>query len=210
VATSPKNAPNPFCPVSTCKTKRPHTDNPIVAGIMREFSQPERLTHWSYVAMLDISNSIIADIQANRVFGWHTRLRQVEEIYIRALYALFLATDDELPHIFSGAMPNGITPLYQEVNRLVFEGRGEWEVKKPGGLFGEFTPLQMLHSSGHASFAAILTAISFRGNPETHIYTERYIKHLGDHCRDLRYMHGMFKAGKSKEDVLNGVKSMNQ
>jgi hypothetical protein len=203
-------APNPFCPVLGCKTKKPHTDDPIVAAMMHEFSQPERLTYWSLAAMVDLRNSIIADMEANRVFGWQTRLRQVEEIYIRALYALFVATDDELPHIFSGAPPNSVTELYRKVNPLVFEGRGEWEVKKPGQSIGEFTPLEMLHSSGHASFGAILTAIGFIRNPEIASNTEGYIKHLDAYCTRLDYMHNMFKAGKSKDDVLGGVMALHK
>jgi hypothetical protein len=203
-------APNPFCPVVGCKTKTPHLNDPLGAGMMREFSQPERLAQWSLVAMLDLRLSIIADIEANRVFAWQTRLRQVEEIYIRALYALFVASDDELPHIFSGALPNSVTVLYRKVNALVFEGRGDWEVKKPGESVGEFTSLEMLHSSGHASFGAILTAISFIRNPETALNTQGYVKHLGTYCGRLDYMHNMFKAGKTKEDVLGGMIAMHR
>jgi hypothetical protein len=202
--------PNPFCPVPGCKTTKPHTDDPIVAEMMHEFSQPEKLAHWSLGAIVDLRDSIIADMQANRVFAWQTRLRQVEEIYIRALYALFVAKDDELPHIFSGAVPNSVTELYRKVNPLVFEGRGEWEVKKPGESFGEFTALEMLHSSGHASFGAILTAISFIRNPDTSPRTEGYVKHMETYCGRLNYMHNMFKGGKSKEDVLGGMISMHR
>jgi hypothetical protein len=178
--------------------------------MMREFSQLERLTQWSLAAMVDLRNSIIADMEASRVFAWQTRLRQVEEIYIRALYVLFVASDDELPHVFSGEWPNSITVLYRKVNALVFEGRGEWEVKKPGESFGEFTPLEMLHSSGHASFAAILTAISFIRNSEIAPSPEGYIKHLETYCARLDYMHNMFKAGRSKEDVLGGMIAMHR
>jgi hypothetical protein len=138
-------APNPYCPVPGRKTKKPHTDDPTVAGMMREFSQPERLTQWSLEALVDLRDSIIEDIKANRVFAWQTRLRQVGEIYIRALYVLFVASDDGLPHLFSGAIPNSITVLYRKVNALVFEGRGEWEVKKPGESYGG------VHAVGNAS-----------------------------------------------------------
>jgi hypothetical protein len=203
-------APNPFCPVAGCKTKAPHIDDPIVAGMMREFSQPERLTQWSLAAMVDLRESIIADIQANRAFAWQTRLRQVEEIYIRALYVLFVAKDDELPHIFSGATPNSVTELYRKVNPLVFEGRGEWEIRKPGESFLQFTPLEILHSSGHASFGAILTAISFIRSPETALNVEGYVKHLDTYCVRLDYMHNMFKADKSKGDVLGGMIAMHR
>jgi hypothetical protein len=96
------------------------------------------------------------------------------------------------------------------VNPLVFEGRGEWETKKPGESFGEFTPLEMLHSSGHASFGAILTTISFIRNPEIAPSTEGYVKHLTTYCGRLEYMHNMFKAGKSKDDVLSGMIAMHK
>jgi hypothetical protein len=203
-------APNPFCPVPDCKTKKPHTDDLVVAGMMREFSQPERLTQWSLAAMVDLRDSIIADMEANRVFAWQTRMRQVEEIYIRALYVLFVASDGERPHIFSGATPNSVTVLYRKVNSLVFEGRGDWEILKLGESHGQFTTLEMLHSSGHASFGAILTAISFHRNPEVCQQNEGYIQHLETYCSRLDYMHNMFKAGKSKADVLGSMIAMHR
>jgi hypothetical protein len=205
-----KTKANPFCPVPGCKTTKPHVEDPIVAGMLHEFSQPERLTQWSLAAMVDLRNSVIADIEANRVFAWQTRLRQVEEIYIRALYVLFVATDDELPHIFSGAMPNSVTALYRRVNALVFEGRGEWETKKAGQSSGQFTPLDVLHSSGHASFSAILTAIAFIRNPDTAPNIDGYVKHLATYCDRLDYMHSRFKSGTSKADVLDGMIAMHR
>jgi hypothetical protein len=69
----------------------------------------------------------------------------------------------------------------------------------------------MLHSSGHASFGAILTAISFIRNPETALNTEGYSKHLDTYCTRLDYMHNMFKSGKrSKADVLGGMIAMHR
>jgi hypothetical protein len=39
-----------------------------------------------------------ADLAADRRFGLLTRSRQQEELYIRALYAMFIATPDEVTH----------------------------------------------------------------------------------------------------------------
>ncbi|WP_433965978.1 hypothetical protein [Tunturiibacter gelidiferens] len=202
--------PNPLCPVLGCDTDKPHTDDPVVLAMLQVFSQPKDLAYWSLAAMVDLRNSMIADMDANRLFAWQTRLRQVEEIYIRALYVLFIAESTELPHIISGELPNSIVRLYREVNSLVFEGRGNWETPQQGEAVGQYTPLQFLHSSAHASYSAMHTAILFARYPEETQNNDGYLKHLDTYCDRLHYMHEMFKAGKSKEDVLGGMISMHR
>jgi len=39
---------------------------------------------------------------------------------------------------------------------------------------------------------------------------ERYDEHLRKYCAYLKYMEGMFKAGKSKQDVLAGVRNLHK
>jgi hypothetical protein len=205
-----KSKPNPFCPVVGCKATAPHVDDPTVSGLMRVFSPPASLARWSWAAMLDLRNSIIEDIQGGRPFAWQTRLRQVEEIYFRALYCIFFATPEELPHIFSGAMPNSVTPMYRKVNEVILEGRGQWEVPQAGKTSGQFTPLDILHSAAHASYAAIFTAISLANAPESQVNTDGYIKHLNMYCDRLEYMHKMFAAGRDKQVVLDAFISIHK
>ncbi len=69
-----------------------------------------------------------ADLAAGRNFALLTRSRQPEELYIRALYALFIASPEELAHIMSDETPNSFSLMYRAVNGLVFEGRGILEV----------------------------------------------------------------------------------
>jgi len=108
------------CPVSGCQTTKPHADDPIVKGLILAFALPEKMTLWARTAMAELSESICRDLMAKKVFAWHSRLRQPEELYIRTLYALFIATEKELHHILSGDTPNGLSRLYEELTRLFF------------------------------------------------------------------------------------------
>jgi len=51
------------------------------------------------------------------------------------------------------------------------------------------------------------TCIGIARNPEylAPDFPEKYFKHLTTYCKYLDYMHGMFKAGKEKKDVLGGI-----
>lgn len=196
---------NPHCPVSGCRTTKPHADDPMVKGLILAFAPPEQMTLWVRTAMAELSESICRDLMAKKVFAWHSRLRQPEELYIRTLYTLFIASEAELHHILSGDMPNGLSRLYEGVNRLVFEGRGLLQVSLPGLSFGTFKPMDTLNDGAHASFRAFLTCIGFARNPQNLPSPDKYCEHLAMYCRYLDYMHGMFKAGRQKADVLAGL-----
>jgi hypothetical protein len=205
-----KSKPNQHCPVVGCTTTAPHTDDSVVDGLMKVFSPPTSLAYWSLAAMTDLRSSITADIRAERHFAWQTRLRQVEEIYFKALYCLFIATAEELPHIFSGAMPNSVMPMYRKVNALILKGRGQWETPQPGQSSGQFTPVNILHSSAHASYVAMFTAISYARSPDSSLKLDGFIQHLDTYCGRLEYMHSMFKAGRDKQIVLDAMISMHR
>jgi hypothetical protein len=207
---SKKEQPNLHCPVAGCRTKQPHLDDPIVQGLMREFAPAEKMTRWTLAAMLELRDSICRDLRENKLFAFHTRIRQPEEIYIRTLYTLFVATEPELPHILSGATPNGMAGLYREVNRVVFEGRGLLLEKRAGRQGGTFAPIDTLHDGAHASYRSFLTCIGWSLSPQDVPKPEVYCKHLDTYCGYLNYMNGMFKAGKEKEHVLVGVKRMHR
>jgi hypothetical protein len=203
---------NPHCPVPGCKTEKPHASDPIVEGLIYEFAPSEKLTFWVLGGMAELRESICRDLADRRIFAWHTRLRQPEELYIRTLYALFIAGEKELHHILSGDPPNGLSGLYSKVNALVFEGRGLLQVSQPGLNYGASTAMETLNDGAHVSFPAFMTCIGLVKNPQ-HLpadFPDKYFKHLTTYCKYLDYMHGMFKAGKKKEDVLSGVISLHK
>ncbi len=98
---------NPHCPVPGCRTKQSHDADPIVKAIILQFAAPEKMTAAVLNAMANLAVSICRDYTEQNFFAWNTRLRQPEELYIRTLYALFIATKEELPHILSGEQRAG-------------------------------------------------------------------------------------------------------
>jgi len=163
------------------------------------------MTSWALAAMVDLAYSIGRDLTEKRLFAWFSRLRQPEELYIRTLYTLFIAAKDEIPHIFSGEWPNGLTRYYKKVNEIVFEGRGMLDVSQPGLNSGTFKAIDILHIGAHASFPAMMTCLGFALHPEYLPPSEKYLKHLDTYLKYLDYMHDMFKAGREKRDVLSGL-----
>jgi hypothetical protein len=206
----PVQKKNPHCPVAGCKTAKPHADDPIVRGMIAAFAPPEQMTFWVLAAMSELGQSITRDFLEKKYFAWHARLRQPEEMYVRALYAIFIANEKELHHIFSGDMPNGFSAYYRHVNELVFEGRGLLLTNQLGLTYGTFKPMETLHDGAHVSFRAFMTCIGFKNNPENLPSPEAYSKHLVTYCKYLDYMHGMFKAGKEKKHVLEGIKNLHR
>jgi hypothetical protein len=203
---------NPHCAVPGCKTKQPHQDDHIMKGLIAEFGPPDKLTYWVLGAMTELRESITRDLMEKRIFAWHTRLRQPEELYIRALYVLFIATEKEKHHILSGETPNGLSSLYAKVNEVVFDGQGLLQTEQAGLKYGSFTPMETLHDGAHVSFRAFLTVIGTVKNPEYlgSDFPGKYLVHLNTYCNYLNYMRQMFKAGKSKEVVLAGVKNLHK
>jgi hypothetical protein len=199
---------NPHCPVPGCRTKKAHMDDPIMPGIARAFASPTDMTQWTCAAIAELAQSIASDLENGRTLAFLSRVRQPEELYFRTLYALFVATDKELPHILSGELPNGFSQIYEKVNKVVLAGRGRLMVEQPGLTFGTFKAMDTLNDGAHVSFRAFLTVIGWAKNPEHLPSPDHYRKHLQKYCAYLTYMHGMFKAGKQKADVLLGVQKL--
>jgi len=159
--------------------------------------------------MVDLRDSIIRDIEEGRVFAWQTRVRQVEELYFKTLYCTFFATPEELPHIFSGAMPNSPMPFYRKVNEEVLKGNGQLEV--PQIPSSDETPAKVLHSAAHASYRAIFLAVSISRFPDQKAELQnQYITHLNAYCDRLQYMHRMFAAGRDKHIVQEAFTNMHR
>jgi hypothetical protein len=178
--------------------------------MITEFGPPAKMVAWVRSAIVELGQSISRDLAEGKYFAWHTRLRQPEELYIRTLYALFIATEKELHHIISGDTPNGLAGYYRQVNQLIFQGRGLLLADQPGLNYGAFRPMERLHDGAHASFKAFFTVIGLRKNPEYLPSAQVYTQHLITYCRYLDYMEGMFKAGKEKKHVLEGVRNLHR
>jgi hypothetical protein len=203
---------NPHCSVAGCKTDKPHADDPAIKAVIIEFSDPEKMTSWVLHGMAELAYSICRDIAENRVFAWHTRLRQPEELYVRTLYALFIADEKELHHLLSGKRPNGLSVLYQKVNATVFEGRGVLQTIQAGLGIDSFTPMDTLNGGSHVSFPAFLTCIGLVKHPEfmPTDFQNKYTEHMNKYCTYLQYMNDLFKAGRTKEQVLAAVVSLHR
>lgn len=199
-----------YCAVPGCTTKLAHMDDPIVQGLHMEFSDPVKLTSWVKAALGELINSIHADLKENRVLAYMSRWRQPEELYYRALYVLFIATPDEIPHVLSGDTPNGFAAIYRSVNNVIMEDRGTLEKLQPGLTGGEFTAMRTLNDSAHGSFRFIISCVGMARNPEFQKNFPKHFEHLNRYWKYLDYMEGMFRAGKTKADVLVGVKNLHK
>lgn len=195
---------NPNCPVARCKAKAAHTSDPVVAGLVQNFSDLAKVAHWTCASIAELGKSMADDLATGRRFALITRTRQQEELYIRALYAMFIATAEELAHIMSDATPNSFSEMYRKVNKLIFGGKGLLEVKQPGLTSGTFTAMGTINSGAHASFSTMLMVIGFHKNPEYFkAYTNgEYFDHISVYCSYLDYVGKQFAAGKDKMTVL--------
>ena len=154
---SKKKEINPHCPVPRCGTKTPHTDNLTVQACVRQ--SPAEILNWTKRCIVELIQSVIDDVNKGRIFAYLTRWRDPEELYIRALYALFVAPPDHLPHIFSGDMPNGFGAMWKAVNDAIFGGKGIL-YKEQIDLSGKtFTAMGTLNQNAHNSFSTMLTTI---------------------------------------------------
>ena len=157
---------NPHCPVAGCRATKPHLSSPTTAGIHHAFSGPEQLALWIKLCLAELVQSVIDDVNKGRYFAYLTRWRQPEEMYHRALYMLFVADKPELPHIASGDLPNSFSQMWKEVNRVVYDGKGTLDQKQLGLNGEEFTAMNTLNNSAHASLATVVTCIDFSKNRE--------------------------------------------
>lgn len=202
---------NPHCPVSGCKTTKPHAQDPLVKALLQAFGTPETMTHWTLAAMVDLRDSICRDLLEKKIFAWFTRLRQPEELYIRTLHNLFIATEKQLHHSLSGEIPNSYSLLYEDVNKVIFEGRGMLFTEQQGlNPAVTFKAKDVLNDGAHVSYSAFLTCIGFVRHPEYQRPPQVYIDHMNKYCAYLKYMHDMFKGGKDKNDVLEGIKTLHK
>jgi len=163
-----KNKPkmNPNCSVSRCKAKTPHLSDPVVAALSQNFSDLAKVAGWTCGSIAELGKSMADDVAAGRYFALITRTRQQEELYVRALYAMFIADPAEVAHIMSDATPNSFSEMYRKVNQTIFGGMGLLEISRPGLTSGSFTPMGTINSGAHASFSTMLTVRGLVKNPQ--------------------------------------------
>jgi hypothetical protein len=196
-----RKRPNPHCPVPGCKSETPHVADPLVKELVDRLAGPDRMTRWVQAAMAELRDSICRDLAENRLFAWYSRLRLPEELYVRTLYVLFIATDDEVPHILSVAMPNSFSALYARVNQTIFEGRGEILGKTQGLDMAPTSLLDHFNHGAHGAFPALQMCVILAQKPEHVMDIGKYYEHLDSICMKLNYIREMFEGGKEKEHV---------
>jgi hypothetical protein len=198
---------NPHCPVLGCRATKPHLSSPTTAGIHHAFSDPEQLAGWVKSCIVELVQSTIDDVNKGRFFAYLTRWRQPEEMYHRALYMLFVADQAAIPHIVSGELPNSFSAMWKEVNRVVYDGAGTLDQKQLGLSGEEFTALNTLNDSAHASFATIVTCIEVSRNRASWAPTvSKHIDYWKRLCDSLDRIEKGFKAGGSRSEVLKEFK----
>jgi hypothetical protein len=195
---------NPHCSVPRCKTKAPHLSDPVVAALVHNFSDLAKVAGWTCASIAELGKSMADDVAAGRHFALITLTRQQEELYIRALYAMFIADPGEVAHIMSDATPNSFSEMYRKVNQTIFGGKGLLEVSQPGLTSGSFTAMGTINSGAHASFSTMMMVIGLVKNPQHLVaYTSgQYFDHISVYCSYLDHARKQFAAGKDKAAVL--------
>ena len=196
---------NPHCSVSGCKTKAPHLSDPVVAALVHNFSDLANVAGWTCASIAELGKSIADDVAAGRHFAMITRTRQLEELYIRALYAMFVADPGEVAHIMSDATPNSFSVMYRKVNQTIFGGKGLLEVSQPGLTSGTFTAMGTINSGAHASFSAMMMVVGLVKNPQylAGFKNGQYFDHISVYCSYLDHVRKQFAAGKDKSAVVS-------
>jgi hypothetical protein len=200
---------NPHCPVPGCNTKTLHLSSATTAGIHHTFSKPETVAEWVKSCIVELVQSVTSDTDSHRYFAYLTRWRQPEELYHRALYPLFVADKPAIPHIVSGELPNSFSAMWKKVNQVVSDGKGTLDQKQMGLSGEEFTAMDTLNNSAHASFATIVTCIDVSKNREKwKPIIDKHITYWKQLCVNLDYIAKGFSAGKSSAQVLTEFKQL--
>lgn len=195
------------CPVKGCRAKQPHTDEPLIKALLQRYTAPDKLLGWVQASLGQIHDSILDDYKSNRHFGWITRLRQIEELYFRTLYITLLIPDAEIPHWLSGEPPNSLTAIYKEVNAEILKGRGKLTENQTGKGLGDFTPMGMLHSGGHANYKAMQHVAAFE-LAKVIPNIDPYLAHVKTYIDRIDYMRKLFEAGRDKQTLQQAIINM--
>ena len=199
----------PACPVPGCRAKKPHTDDDMVKHMFGHFHGPDKMLGWVCGSLKQLHDSMVGDYQAGRHFGWVTRMRQIEELYFRTLYVLFLVPDDFVPHVLSGDLPNSLSYIYTEVNKAIMHGQGKLTEPQTEKGLGDFTPMKLLHSGGHAGYMAMHHVAVFEASGQVPDINP-YLKHIEMYIARVDHMRGLFVAGRDKQVVKDCITNMHR
>ncbi len=175
-----KKAPkvNPHCPVAGCKAKQPHRSEKHVDALMRVTELPHLMCKYVSEGLAALGSSACNDLANRNAFGFLTRQRQVQELYIKTLYLLLIAEPDEQAHMVSGEMPNSMVGYYRKVNDLIFHKQSDWETTTPGLNGDSFTIMETLNDGAHVSFKSLLMARGFYDHPPLTMTPERFAEYI--------------------------------
>lgn len=188
-----------------CKAKQPHASEFLVRTLADRFAQSDKCLQWVQGAMTELHASMAADIADGRIFGWYTRMRQVEELYFKTLYILFLASNSETIHILSGQTPNSFSVIYDKVNDAIMGGRAALKQTMPGLVEGEFRMFEIINDAAHVGFGAMQMVVNLNESPESLSFLPNYMKHVENYIIRINYMRQMFEGGKDKRAVMEGM-----
>jgi hypothetical protein len=154
--------PNQFCDVAGCKTKEPHTEDPVVRGLLAYFDTPVVIAEQAVININQLRESLRDDMKSDRSFAFLSRFRQIEELFHRTLFGLFAATPEELPHFLSEARPNSFDFIFKLLNERVCNGRLKLDkrVIRTVGLPDQ-TLWSIISQAAHVSMRAFQMANDF-------------------------------------------------
>jgi hypothetical protein len=198
---------NPDCPVPHCKGRTPHENNPTVVHLVAMWKEPALLAAYAFTGLSSLKNSIERDIEKDDVVAWLTRSRQVEELYVRAIYALFIATEDEIPHFFSEEQPNSLAYIYKQVNDVAFAGKGRLHVTSDDPDLQDVTVLNLFNQIAHLSFASLLLAGEFYKHPERTGSAAAFAEGAKMYSYFLQKITNDFTIGKTRDAILRELRS---
>ncbi|MDE3187730.1 MAG: hypothetical protein KGM96_09435, partial [Acidobacteriota bacterium] len=171
---------------------------------------PDKCLSWVQASLSELRDSMIDDYNNNRLIGWLTRIRQVEEVYFRTLYILFLAAEEEAPHILAGDYPNSFGFVYNRVNEEILFGRGELTNPKAGLSLGEFKPMDILNAGAHVGFRAMQMVVLISQHSSRPPNIGGYLKHVGVYIDRIDHMRKLFEAGRDKETVRGAITNLHR
>lgn len=200
---------NPHCSVMGCRVKTPHRQDRHVDALMRTVEHPHMMCGYVMEGLAQLGNSACNDLANHNALGFLTRQRQIQELYIRTLYLLLLAEPTEQEHMIAGDLPNGLAGYYRRVNEVIYHGQTDWEAATPGLNGDSFTIMDTLHDGAHVSFKSLFMARGYY-KQETATTPEQFAEYIKKLIGKLDYMHGMFKADRPREHVLDGMQAMYQ
>jgi hypothetical protein len=196
---------NPHCPVVGCRTKQPHIADTTVMSVVHRFTGPDKCLRWVHASLCELRDSITQDHEHQRFMCLITRLRQVEEVYFRTLYVLFLAPARAIPHVLAGDPPNSFSAIYDEVNDKILKGRGA--LKGSGIGFGGFSPMAILNAGAHADYKTMQTVDWLHEASEKPFDIEGYKKHINNYIIRIDHIRGLLEAGRdldtAKQCIIN-------